>query len=132
MSKFSEKLKQLRKDNGLSVNDVIEKLNARGVEIGVKAFYHWEAGRRMPDADEFIYLCEIYGVESFSVFDEETEKAPAPEEAEADGYEAILSGLTNMLQRMGWIREDGDISLEDKRFLLAVASMLNTYFEEHR
>lgn len=63
---------------------------------------------------------------------EEIKKAPAPEEAETDGYEAILSGLTNMLQRMGWIREDGDITLEDKRFLLAVAAMLNTYFEEHR
>ena len=62
---------------------------------------------------------------------EEIKKAPAPEEAETDGYEAILSGLTNMLQRMGWIREDGDITLEDKRFLLAVAAMLNTYFEEH-
>ena len=63
---------------------------------------------------------------------EEIKKAPAPEEAEADGYEAILAGLTNTLQRMGWIREDGDITLEDKRFLLAVAAMLNTYFEEHR
>ena len=62
----------------------------------------------------------------------ETEKAPAPEEAEADGYEVILASLTDMLQRMGWIREDGDITLEDKRFLLAVAAMLNTYFEEHR
>ena len=63
---------------------------------------------------------------------EEIKKAPAPEEAEADGYEVILASLTNMLQHMGWIREDGDITLEDKRFLLAVAAMLNTYFEEHR
>lgn len=63
---------------------------------------------------------------------EEIKKAPAPEEAEADGYEAILAGLANMLQRMGWVREDGDITLEDKRFLLAVAAMLNSYFEEHR
>lgn len=63
---------------------------------------------------------------------EEIKKAPASEEAEADGYEVILSSLTGMLQRMGWVREDGDITLEDKRFLLAVAAMLNAYFEEHR
>lgn len=127
MSKFSEKLKQLRKDNGLSVNDVIEKLNARGVEIGVKAFYHWEAGRRMPDADEFISLCEIYGVESFSVFDEETEKAPAPEEAEEK--EVILLDETNaVLVEMGYIHKGEQLSDSDLAFLEHIGGLMNAWF----
>ena len=132
MSKLASTLREKRKASGLSVTEVLGKLNEVGVSISDKTLYNWEKGIRSPNADEFYQLCLIYGVKSFSEFMEETEKVPAPEEAEADGYEAILAGLTNMLQRMGWIREDGDITLEDKRFLLAVAAMLNTYFEEHR
>lgn len=132
MSKLASTLREKRKASGLSVTEVLGKLNEVGVSISDKTLYNWEKGVRSPNADEFYQLCLIYGVKSFSEFMEETKKAPAPEEAEADGYEAILASLTNMLQRMGWIREDGDITLEDKRFLLAVAAMLNTYFEEHR
>lgn len=132
MSKLASTLREKRKASGLSVTEVLGKLNEVGVSISDKTLYNWEKGIRSPNADEFYQLCLIYGVKSFSEFMEETEKAPAPEEAEADGYEAILADLTNMLQRMGWVREDGDITLEDKRFLLAVAAMLNTYFEEHR
>lgn len=62
----------------------------------------------------------------------ETEKAPASEEAEADERSSIIEGLTSMLYRAGWIREDGDISAEDRRFIRSVAVMLDSYFEEHR
>ena len=62
----------------------------------------------------------------------ETEKAPASEEAEAMEKSSIISSLTSMLHSAGWLREDGDISDEDRRFLRSVAAMLDSYFDEKR
>lgn len=60
------------------------------------------------------------------------EKAPASVEVEADERSSIVAALTNMLQSAGWIREDGDISAEDRRFIRSVAIMLDAYFDEQR
>ena len=62
----------------------------------------------------------------------ETINAPEPDEqAEGGNYEEVLAGLTSMLGDLGWLRENGDISDEDRRFLRAVASMLGAYFDEN-
>lgn len=129
MSTFSEKLKQLRKDCGLSVNEVIEQLNIRGVAIGVKAFYHWESGRRMPDADEFLELCEIYGVENFAIFDE-TEKAPASEEAEARESEiaALEAQLGGLLTSLG-VHPD-ELTADQADFLIHTVALIKAYFKK--
>lgn len=63
---------------------------------------------------------------------EDTEKAPETEVPEAKEKSSIVAALTNMLQSAGWLREDGDISDEDRRFLRSVAAMLDAYFEEQR
>ena len=61
------------------------------------------------------------------------ENAPEPvEQAEGGNYEVALYALHDMMSRLGWLSDDGDISDEDRRFMCSVASMLNTYFEEHR
>lgn len=57
------------------------------------------------------------------------ETSPAHKGTEEATYEQILSSLTSLLKDLGWIGENGDISDEDRRFLLSVAAMLNTYFE---
>lgn len=59
-------LRQKRKALGLSVKDVQQRLKERGLEYSAKSIYGWEGGQRQPDADTFILLCLIYGVESFS------------------------------------------------------------------
>lgn len=130
MSAFSDKLKQLRLNNNLSVNEVVDKLNKRGVEIGAKAFYHWEAGRRMPDADEFIYLCEIYGVESFSYFDE-TKKSPAPEgtEDEEQAIDELEEELRSVLLKHGLL-QGGDITPDQNAFLKHVFALILAYFQK--
>ena len=59
-------LKEKRRDSGLSVKDVLTKLQAHNVNISDKTLYGWESGHRQPDADTFILLCEIYGIHSIS------------------------------------------------------------------
>lgn len=55
-------LKELRKQNEMSVRDVIMKLEAKSVNIAEKTLYGWESGQAQPDADTLLILCEIYHV----------------------------------------------------------------------
>ena len=59
-------LKTKRKELGLSVKTVLERLNTYGIDISDKTLYGWESGYRQPDADTFLVLCQIYGIDSLS------------------------------------------------------------------
>ncbi len=65
-------LKSKRKELGLSVREVLEALERQGVRIAAKTLYGWEAGSRQPDAESFLALCRVYGIDSL----EGIEKAP--------------------------------------------------------
>lgn len=128
MSILSEKLREKRRASGLKVQEVLDRLKEHEVFISDKTLYNWENGIRNPNADEFFALCEIYEVESLNEF-REIKKSPTPERAEDDTYMKFVGQLTRMLASFGLIDESGDITDEDRRFILSVASMLNTYFE---
>lgn len=53
-------LRKLRDNAHLSVKEVQEKLSDSGVEVSIKTIYGWESGHRLPDADTFLMLCDIY------------------------------------------------------------------------
>lgn len=53
-------LKKLREQQRLSVKEVQETLLARGIAVSNKTIYGWESGNRLPDADTFLTLCDIY------------------------------------------------------------------------
>ena len=55
-------LKELRKQNEMSVRDVVIKLEDKSVKIADKTLYGWESGQAQPDADTLLILCEIYHV----------------------------------------------------------------------
>ena len=63
---------------------------------------------------------------------EETKKSPEPEGLEDGKYQKVVIALTNLLESAGWLDASGDISDEDRRFILSVSSMLNAYFEDRR
>ena len=127
MSKLASTLREKRKASGLSVTEVLGKLNEVGVSISDKTLYNWEKGIRSPNADEFYQLCLIYGVKSFSEFMEETEKAPAPEEAEEK--EVILLDETNaVLVEMGYIHKGEQLSDSDLAFLEHIGGLMNAWF----
>lgn len=55
-------LKEARKQNALSVRDVVCKLEDRSVNVAEKTIYGWENGQSEPSVDTLLILCEIYNI----------------------------------------------------------------------
>lgn len=55
-------LREYRKKNHYSVNEVAEKLRGYGVSPAIKTIYGWENGQSLPTADVLLALCEIYEI----------------------------------------------------------------------
>ena len=56
-------LKQYRERAGLTIREAGNLLGKSNQTVSA-----WENGRGQPDADMFLKLCEVYGVESVSIF----------------------------------------------------------------
>ncbi len=83
-------LKAKRKENKLPVKDVIGKLRSFGIDISDKTLYGWESGHRQPDADTFLTLCKIYGIESISAIDStKTQDMPKDAQVVANDYVSL-------------------------------------------
>lgn len=62
-------LKEYRKRNHFSVNDVSLMLHERSIEVAPKTIYGWESGQANPSADMLLTLCEMYNItDVLSVF----------------------------------------------------------------
>ena len=59
-------LKEYRKRNHLSVNDVSILLEDRSFTAAPKTIYGWESGQANPSADILLTLCDLYSVCSLS------------------------------------------------------------------
>lgn len=55
-------LKQYRKKNDISVNDVSNILKENNNYAAPKTIYGWESGQTQPDADTLMFLCDLYGI----------------------------------------------------------------------
>lgn len=108
-SNVANLLKLKRKNSGLSVKTVKEKLSDLGIAVAEKTIYGWESGQRQPDADTFMALCNLYGVKSFS----EIENAPAMTAEALDADDIIILEYFHTL------------SSDQKSFLLAVLQVLS-------
>ncbi len=60
MNSIGDTLKKLREENGLTGNEVVQRLKHLGIEISVKTLYGYESGRNSTNADMFLALCQIY------------------------------------------------------------------------
>lgn len=60
--KFGERLTELRKAAGFSQQEVAALISMHLAPITNRAISKWETGATYPDAMQFIWLCEIYGV----------------------------------------------------------------------
>jgi transcriptional regulator with XRE-family HTH domain len=61
--KIAEMLKEYRKINHLSVDEVAQYLRTKHVDIATKTIYGWESGQTQPNADNLMHLCRLYGIE---------------------------------------------------------------------
>ncbi|MBO4848895.1 MAG: helix-turn-helix domain-containing protein [Clostridia bacterium] len=59
---FGKRLTELRRAAGFSQQEVAKLLSKHTVPITNRAVSKWETGASYPDAAQFIWLCEIYGV----------------------------------------------------------------------
>lgn len=116
-------LKKKRKELGMSVNELLTHLKEAGIVVSNKTVYGWESGHRQPDADTFIVLCRILGIESF----DETEKSPSAEES-APGDQVTLEESNRLLVALGYIQEGDDLSDEDLAFLSHIVGLLDAWF----
>lgn len=64
---ISLKLKELRRNNKLTIEEVKELLAERDINVAVKTIYGWESGKRLPYPDIFLTLCDIYNVEDILI-----------------------------------------------------------------
>lgn len=55
-------LKEYRKKNNYTVNDVALMLHERCMEVAPKTIYGWESGQANPSADMLLTLCEMYNI----------------------------------------------------------------------
>lgn len=58
-------LKEYRKRNHLSVNDVSILLEDRSFTAAPKTIYGWESGQANPSADILLTLCDLYNIINF-------------------------------------------------------------------
>lgn len=59
---ISKALKEYRKKNNYTVNDVSLLLHERSIEVAPKTIYGWESGQASPSADMLLTLCEMYNI----------------------------------------------------------------------
>lgn len=72
---FSSTLKSLRKEKGLSQKQLAEKVSAND-----KTISKWESGASLPSYQQFLKLCELYGL-SYDELYFSLNRAPAPVKA---------------------------------------------------
>ena len=58
--KIAEKLKEYRKINHLSVDEVAAYLREKNIDVATKTIYGWENGQTQPSADNLMHLCRFY------------------------------------------------------------------------
>ncbi|MBQ9947941.1 MAG: helix-turn-helix domain-containing protein [Oscillospiraceae bacterium] len=68
---ISEKIQQLRKSNGLSQEQLAEKLN-----VSRQAISKWESGTSLPDAEKIVLISDLFEVSTdYLMKDENTSRA---------------------------------------------------------
>lgn len=63
---LGKKLCSLRKKCGISQRDLAEELSNRGIKVTNQAVSKWESGSSLPNAIQFLVLCDILGITDIS------------------------------------------------------------------
>ena len=70
MSKIGKTLKELRKSNGFSINDIIKKLAETNIIVKQKTIYKWENDTCIPNIETINVLSHIYGISLTSMYED--------------------------------------------------------------
>lgn len=73
--RFEEKIVELRKQKGLSQEELAEKLG-----VSRQAVSRWELGQTLPDIPNLLQLCELFGVSADYLVRDEWKNTTKPDE----------------------------------------------------
>lgn len=95
-------LKEYRKRNHLSVNDVSILLEDRSFTAAPKTIYGWESGQANPSADILLTLCDLYNItdilEAFGYDSNENFHVTPSERTIIEAYCSRSKFLTKLLK----------------------------------
>lgn len=66
MKNIGNRLREIRESKKLSRREVAERLQHYGIDISDKTLYGYEVGRTSANADMFLALCDIYGIDNIA------------------------------------------------------------------
>lgn len=100
---LSEKLYKLRKKQGLSQEQLAEKL-----EVSRQAISKWETGQALPEGDKLLTISRYFGVSlDYLMGEDETPQSPdaaeAPETAKSDEKAKVAPSPDRILRRLALI-----------------------------
>lgn len=107
---------------------------AQDLDIPHTTLRNYETNQREPGHLMLITLSKKFGVTTdyllgMDEIDEENKKSPEPEGSEDEkNIQMIVSGLTDLLVKAGWVADGGDLTDAQLRTLASYVIGLNAYF----
>ena len=107
---------------------------AQDLDIPHTTLRNYETDQREPGHLMLITLSKKFGVTTdyllgMDEIDEENKKSPEPEGSEDEmNIQMIVSGLTDLLVKAGWVADGGDLTDAQLRTLASYVIGLNAYF----
>ena len=90
------KLRKLRKEQGLSQNEVAEYLN-----LSRQAISQWETGKVYPDIENVVLLCDLYNISSDELLGVKKEKSHCAKEDEGNKDNQEIKEQNQILEIIG-------------------------------
>lgn len=123
--KFEENLVRLRKEEGLSQEQLAEKLG-----VSRQAVSRWEAGETTPDLLNLLGICNVFDVSADSLIRDECEIANPPSNAEAPAAKPAVSHkerlfrlICGALAQAGTILSVCRICFSDNSYQLVISAL---------
>lgn len=107
---------------------------AQDLDVPHTTLRNYETDQREPGHLMLITLSKKFGVTTdyllgMDEIDEENKKSPEPEGSEDEkNIQMIVSGLTDLLVKAGWVADGGDLTDAQLRTLASYVIGLNAYF----
>ena len=96
---FGVTLTKLRKRKHIKQSELAALLAERGISVTNQAISKWETGKIVPNAIQFLIICDIYGVEDvMSCFSNDQEGKLS--RRKTAGHEEMFSGLNENGRKM--------------------------------
>lgn len=121
---FHEELKAARMKAGLTQQQIADTIG-----ITKSTYCGYETAKRSPDPARIKQLAKVLHVSADTLLGTQTEKSPAPAEAETGEITREMS--IELLKALGLLDQSGNLSDDDLAFLAHIVGLLEWRFGDH-